>query len=84
MGRKEKKKMTMTQTQPSTIMICSWTKAVGVGRSNTGSFTVPRYIDGAPVGLKSVPSYADFVTPSSYIAEKKRQLILKSVQQHSS
>ena len=46
--------------------------------SNTGSFTVPRYIDGSPVDLKSIPSHADFVTPSSYMAEKKRQLIRKN------
>ena len=56
----------------------SWLSAEQKLCSNTGSFTVPRYIDGAPVGLKSVPSYADFVTPSSYIAEKKRQLIRKN------
>ena len=46
--------------------------------SNTGSFTVPRYIDGSPVDLKSIPSYADFVTPSSYMAQKKRRLIRKN------
>ena len=56
----------------------SWLSADQKLCSNTGSFTVPRYIGGAPVDLKSVPSYADFVTPSSYIAEKKRQLIRKN------
>ena len=55
----------------------SWLSAEQKLCSNTGSFTVPRYIDGSPVDLKTVPSYADFVTPSSYIAEKKRQLIRK-------
>ena len=56
----------------------SWLSAEQKLCSNAGSFTVPRYIDGVPVDLKSVPSYADFVTPSSHIAEKKRQLIRKN------
>ena len=56
----------------------SWLSAEQELCSNTGSFTVPRYIDGSPVDLKSIPSYADFVTPSSYMAQKKRQLIRKN------
>ena len=56
----------------------SWLSAEQKLCSNTGSFTVPRYIDGSPVDLKSIPSYADFVTPSSYMAQKKRQLIRKN------
>ena len=39
---------------------------------------VPRYIDGSPVDLKSIPSYADLVSPSSYLTQKKRQLIRKN------
>ena len=53
----------------------SWLSAEQKLCSNTGSFTVPRYIDDSPVDLKTVPSYADFVTPSSYMAQKKRQLL---------
>ena len=56
----------------------SWLSAEQKLCSNTGSFTVPRYIDGSPVDLKSIPFYADFVTPSSYMAEKKRQLIRRN------
>ena len=56
----------------------SWLSAEQKLCSNTGSFTVPRYIDGSPVDLKTVPSYADFVTPSSYMAQKKRQLLRKN------
>ena len=56
----------------------SWLSAEQKLCSNTDSFTVPKYIDGSPVDLKSIPSYADFVTPSSYMAEKKRQLIRKN------
>ena len=41
--------------------------------SNTGSFTVPRYIDGSPVNIKETPSHADFVTSYSVIAERKRE-----------
>ena len=40
--------------------------------SNTGSFTVPRYIDGTPVNVKTVSSHADFVTSYSVIAERKQ------------
>ena len=56
----------------------SWLSAEQKLCSNTGLFTVPRYIDGSPVDLKTVPSYADFVTPSSYMAQKKRQLLRKN------
>ena len=56
----------------------SWLSAEQKLCSNTGSFTVLRYIDGSPVDLKAVPSYADFVTPSSYMAQKKRQLLRKN------
>ena len=45
----------------------SWLSAEQKLCSNTGSFTVPRYFDGSPV-----------VTPSSYMAQKKRQLIRKN------
>ena len=38
--------------------------------SNTGSFTVPRYIDGSTVHVKDVQSHADFVTSYSAIAER--------------
>ena len=41
--------------------------------SNTGSFTVPRYIDGSRVNIKETPSHADFVTSYSVIAERKRE-----------
>ena len=56
----------------------TWLSAEQKLCSNIGSFTVPRYIDGSPVDLKSIPSYADFVIPSSYMAQKKRQLIRKN------
>ena len=69
-----------------TIVTCLWTKVVvGVGclPSRNYAATLVRSqshdtLIGLPVDLKSVPSYADFVTPSSYIAEKKRQLIRKN------
>ena len=56
----------------------SWLSAEQKLCSNTGSFTVPRYIDASPVDLKTVPSCADFLTPSSYMAQKKRQLLRKN------
>ena len=52
----------------------SWLSAEQKLCSNTGSFTVPRYIECSPVDLK-----ADFVTPSSYMVQKKRQLILTTM-----
>ena len=45
---------------------------------NTGSFTLPRYIDGSPVNVKNVQSHADFVTSYSVIAERKRENLKKN------